>query len=465
MEARVAWVVRVGLLLASMWPAAAQGEPERWAWVGIERGPLSPAEVNDLERAMMASLPDSVLLYDPAGHALGERTLAHDAARVSKLVDEGIDLGLKLQHKPALEKLDQAITTFESRLLALRDYEILEEALTAKAEAHFQAGERQAAKTALQRLAALSPRRVPNADTHPPKFVALWMEASAGLGRPGVLAIEAPGAMIQVDGKELGPAPIDTPPLPAGRHYIVARWPDAQASSPVNATEGKRVGVKLGRDAPAYARRKELFEAVVARAGAQAIDEVARQIAKAAGTDGVAFVTARASPDSSVWLYGATHDTKGRRRNAGKVALSTHGAAVLLAGALFSAPAIREFAIQRGKPEPAKGVAAAIYGAVGDTELSDGVRSEAELARESGELPKIGAKPAPAGAEVLDSTPGEAAAHASTTAPPPDDGIITKWWFWTILGVVAVGGVAGAMIAFRRPDPKTTQISFTLPGN
>ncbi len=46
-------------------------------------------------------------------------------------------------------------------------------------------------------------------------------------------------------------------------------------------------------------------------------------------------------------------------------------------------------------------------------------------------------------------------------APEPraaDDGIATRWWFWTLVGVVAGGAIAGAAIAVGAPQPRSTTL-------
>jgi hypothetical protein len=46
---------------------------------------------------------------------------------------------------------------------------------------------------------------------------------------------------------------------------------------------------------------------------------------------------------------------------------------------------------------------------------------------------------------------------ASDTDPPQErSSIATKWWFWTIVGVVVVGGVTATVLATRPGSPDYT---------
>src|ERR1700704_6551862 len=98
---------------------------------------------------------------DAGGNALDERLLGYEASRAAKLIDEGVDHLLHFRHKKAIERLDKAIEVFETRLTSLHDFEILDEALLAKAEALDQSGKPQAALETLKQLASLTPRKIP----------------------------------------------------------------------------------------------------------------------------------------------------------------------------------------------------------------------------------------------------------------------------------------------------------------
>jgi hypothetical protein len=58
------------------------------------------------------------------------------------------------------------------------------------------------------------------------------------------------------------------------------------------------------------------------------------------------------------------------------------------------------------------------------------------------------ASPAPVLAPAPNPTDTQAAATLTATAPPPeaqDHPIYKRWWFWTIIGVVVVGGAVGVL--------------------
>jgi hypothetical protein len=74
-------------------------------------------------------------------------------------------------------------------------------------------------------VAILQPDRLLNPIDHAPKNVALYQEArQVVLGRPPAsLRVETVGDgafQVEVDGKDLGPAPVLVSDLPAGRHYL-----------------------------------------------------------------------------------------------------------------------------------------------------------------------------------------------------------------------------------------------------
>ena len=54
---------------------------------------------------------------------------------------------------------------------------------------------------------------------------------------------------------------------------------------------------------------------------------------------------------------------------------------------------------------------------------------------------------------------------ASLAGPAEDDGGITgTWWFWTVVGIVVAGGVAGAAVALTRNDGPVNAVSVNVRG-
>src|SRR5687767_10818651 len=77
----------VTLLVGLLCGSTARADPARLAWVGLERGPLPPAEAEQLEKLLIDELDgyDSFRLVDASGHALDARLLASEAALVARL--------------------------------------------------------------------------------------------------------------------------------------------------------------------------------------------------------------------------------------------------------------------------------------------------------------------------------------------------------------------------------------------
>jgi tetratricopeptide (TPR) repeat protein len=93
--------------------------------------------------------------------------------------------------------------------------------------------------------------------------------------------------------------------------------------------------------------------------------------------------------------------------------------------------------------------------------LRDSQAAQAQPAQPAPVTPLPSARPAPAPAPVLATAPASSdpAAAAVLTAPPPAETesrpVYKKWWFWTIIGVAAVGaGVTIGLVASSggRPD-------------
>jgi hypothetical protein len=305
----------VVLALAVSLVAAKGKDPPRLAWVGIVRGPMAPARANRLESLLIDELDghEGVRLVDAGGMPLDERLVSEQTERASKLRDEGVQLLLAQKYEAAAAKLDQAIALFESQLLLLSDYEILDDALLAKAEALSQSGKSTTAKETLQRLAALSPSRVPTKKTHPPAFVELWERAKKDLGPVGRAQIEAeaPACTIALDGKALGASPQDVTKVPPGKHYVVARWPFFTVFGTVEVSPGRDARVVLARGGPAEQARLGMLESIEKKEGIDRAQAFARRIADRAQAEGSIVAVVRSDGEGS-WLFVGRHDDAGK---------------------------------------------------------------------------------------------------------------------------------------------------------
>lgn len=439
-------------------------KPHRFAWSGLERGPLAPAKARALEALLVDELDgyDSFRLVDASGFPLDRRLLASEAALVSKLKDEGVDLFLRFKHRSALKKLEQAINIFESRLVTLEDYELLHDTLLAKAEAQYQSGERGAAKATLKNLLALGPSRGPTTKTHPAKFVALWESAKREIGATGRIAVECadPGCLIQVDGQPLGEAPLLATRIRPGKHYVVARWPHGVLVTTVRVAPGKEARVRLSRTGPAEEARRDLLTVVTRRKGSSETTGPAAKVASLARAKSI-VVGAVKKERGKPWLYLARHSKKGQVLAVGRVPLlgqidSANVAKNVkrLCAALFVDDRRGEFTIDStGASTNEPGLADALYAHA----------SAAPPPPPVGPAPPYDGSdpppPPPPGGDITD-----------IVAPPPetgggDDGedLLSAWWFWAIVGGVAAAGATTAVVVLSSGSANTTEFQVRLP--
>lgn len=478
-------------------PAYAKKKPRRYAWVGLERGPLAPKAARQLETLLVDELDgyETFRLVDASGHALDKRLLAEDAALVSRLKNEGVDRFLRFKHKSALKRLDKAISIFESRLVTLEDYELLHDAMLAKAEAQYQSGERGAAKATLKNLIALGPSLAPNSRTHPAKFVRLWDAAKRETGAVGRIEIDCadPGCLIQVDGQRVGEAPLVATRILPGQHYVVATWPHGVLKTTVRVAAGRATPVRLERTGPAEEARRAWLEVVERRRGAEAAAPHAARVASLARAWATLVGAVKKGPDDRMWLYVARHGNGGPVRTVGRVPLDAEidservarNVKRLCAGLFVDARADAFSIDDDGALTADPGVVDGMYAARGPDAAN--ARANASLAPDAdgrlagtegrlapdvgpnGRPPDVGpngrlaplesgpnGRLAPLGADS-DSRLAPVSAPASTEAS-----VVRAWWFWAIVGAAVIGGaVAGGVLL--SPSPATTRFEVRLP--
>ncbi|MEQ8985344.1 MAG: hypothetical protein RL846_45805 [Deltaproteobacteria bacterium] len=446
----IAWGVLAVVLTV---PAAVYGKnkPRRYAWVGLERGPLAPKAARQLETLLVDELDgyDRFRLVDASGHALDKRLLADDAALVSKLKNQGVDLFLRFKHKSALKKLDKAISIFESRLVTLEDYELLHDAMLAKAEAQYQSGEHGAAKATLKNLIALGPKLAPTSRTHPAKFVRLWDAAKRETGAVGRIEIECadPGCLIQVDGQRLGEAPLVATRILPGQHYVVATWPHGVLKTTVRVAAGRATQVRLERTGPAEEARRAMLEVVQRRRGAEAAEPFASRVASLARGWTTLVGAVKKGTDDRLWLFIARHGSGGPLKSVGRVPLD---------------PVIDSERVARNVKRLCAGLfvdqRADIFSIDDDGAFTaTPAVTEAMYASRSADAVDLDVSPPPP------PPPGGSLVTGAVTEPPDDDdALIGQWWFWAIVGAAAVGGVVAGVVLLS-PDPATTKFEVRLP--
>jgi hypothetical protein len=146
-------------------------------------------------------------------------------ARGKEWLDEGRVLSGRFLFDQSIPLLQRATQGLSETVALTGEVGLLADAWLELGLAHAGNGQVDFARTAFEEVAILQPDRLLNPVDHAPKNVALYQEArGAVLGRPTAslrVEVEGEGAFqVEVDGKDLGPAPVFVSDLPAGRHYL-----------------------------------------------------------------------------------------------------------------------------------------------------------------------------------------------------------------------------------------------------
>jgi tetratricopeptide (TPR) repeat protein len=81
------------------------------------------------------------------------------------------------------------------------------------------------------------------------------------------------------------------------------------------------------------------------------------------------------------------------------------------------------------------------------------------LERRKSASPATAAAPAPSEAAATVATPSESYSPATDEPADRDEGgLLSKWWFWTAVGVVAVGAISAGAIVVAKPQPRSTTL-------
>lgn len=147
------------------------------------------------------------------------------------------------QHETALEQLQAGLGQYEDGIASVGEIDAVAVTLGYLGAASFELGYDADAKDWFKRLVALQPDAEP-LDSYSDGAKALFAKTKAKLlkKKRGKLRITTvpPGAMVKVDGLEIGPSPVTVKSLVRGHHYV-------QASDDTAGLAGKRVKVKGGK--------------------------------------------------------------------------------------------------------------------------------------------------------------------------------------------------------------------------
>lgn len=384
----------------------------------------------------------------------GGRRRARPAGAASEL-REGKRLSERLRIPQAIAKLERGLELYRADPASLSDFGSIVESHLLLAEAHLRRGKEDAGREVLATLARIQPWIEIDEARYPPLFVNLWKEMQAReVAKPrGALVLRGDPGTVSINGKRLGSIPLRVEQLIVGEHHVVV-----QGSSGVF---GKTVSVRQSRDvevdvslagAPASGLAEELRS--------NRTSEVARtraiRAAEAAGAR-YALIGVIARGDGVYDLGLLLGDSvTGEWTRLRPLVLDTE----LLSTSIEANKAAREVARRIAEP------GAPMAGTVDVIQGSGPVAGASEPP--AGELRTVSFYGAPAGVaprslDPRDRAPIETVVAQGEGIPPPaevsdrTDGeggsIVGEWWFWTAVGVVALGAAGGAYFAFIHDRP------------
>ncbi len=328
--------------------------------------------------------------YDSSALALIERARERLAA--------GRQAYLNLELEEAITQLEGAVADFDAAAAALEDPGDLGTALLFLGASHAFNGQRRQATEVFRRLHTQMPHIRPDPDTFNPDVVQMYEGAAPPDARNpgGAITVESnpPGAIAYVDFLARGRTPITVDGLTGGDHVVRVSRPGA---TPFVETQR----VRRGRPA-----RSEAF--LVDRDELEGLAELLPEIATAsvdrlAGRNPISDV-ATALDLSKIGVIRVSRAGEGQ---------------AMLELLLFDVASGRRLVRGQGTVPTAIG------------ELEDGVQRLVTGAFQAALRPQ----------QVADVEQIPAIEDRPET-PAPTPGIHEQWWFWTIVGVVVVAGVA-----------------------
>jgi tetratricopeptide (TPR) repeat protein len=368
-----------------------------------------------------------------------QRFLGYDDSALSVLerAREQLDAGraayLQLELDQAIQQLQGAVENFDAAAAALEDPNDLGQALLFLGASHAFNEQRREAQVVFARLHTQMPHIVPDPDTFPPEVVQMYERSRPRDARNpgGTISIDSnpQGAIAYVDFLARGRTPINVDSLIGGDHVVRVTRPGATPF--VETLEARRGRASTSNaylvDSPDMEGLAESLDQI-ASAGIERLD-ASNPIAEVASTlqlDKIGVIRISSAGGDQVSLELLLFDAASGRR-----LVRGQGSAPTGVGQLEAAVTSAVTAAFRAALNPAQSGDEERIPAIGD-----------------GESPIVG-----------DGT--------QTPAGPPTP-IIEEWWFWTIIGVVVVGGIAagiGAGVASQGPplaqDPGG-QVIFTF---
>ncbi len=327
--------------------------------------------------------------------------------RARQLFTEAVRAYDNLELGDAITKLGRVIADLDAGWVALEDPAVLVDALLRLGAALVLDGRSRDADGPFARVHALAPDRQPDPEFFPEQVTSRFRQVVARLGRAGLGSLEVRAtpseSLVYVDGAFRGRSPVTVQDLAPGTHLVRVRFPgylDQAASATVRPARAEPVNLRLAA-APGAPGLPELV------AGLSAADAgVVDRIGELLGLRVVVLLRFASGEGGSVEVEGLRYD------------LSSE------------APPVRRRATVSADPEGIEGV----------------VRLAVALVRErrggrSGGTNRVRDPDDPTGPGLL-------------VVPPEEPGITSRWWFWTGVAVVVLGGVAvGVVLATSGNEP------------
>jgi hypothetical protein len=151
--------------------------------------------------------------------------------RARTLLTTGENLYMNFEYGPAAASLAESSGLFTASLAELNkdDVEKLYRARLLEGLAWLEAGQKEAAKAAFEKLVTIRPEFVPDPSLMPPHATEVFQQALSEVRAKGLgvleIRTEPPGALVHVDGLERGKSPINVTGLPVGNHGLKMTLP------------------------------------------------------------------------------------------------------------------------------------------------------------------------------------------------------------------------------------------------
>lgn len=355
-----------------------------------------------MEHALAADARLDVVDLDEGLAGSGGAIPRDAVAEARALVASGLELLRRNQPRPALLKLEGAAAQL-AHVLAWAQKQELAQAQFLRGAAHAELGDDKAALDEFTELLVWRPDFAADPSIAPTKVLPLWDKAQARARRlPGgavELTSQPRGALAYADGRFVGFTPTTLEALAAGTHYLTVRARGFQkAVVPVRISD------------------RQVTTATVALTPSPRADELERDVARLR-----AGVGAAQAPAEMQATLGELSEL-----------LDVDQIVVLMAPASGETPAYLAY----------------VYGAVGGVRLAE---ARIEVGADES-LDDALARLTTALYREVSFAPPPAPPPVESERPRREATFYRRWWFWSGVGAVVLGVVAGAVIVHERGE-------------